>query len=202
MSELKEVIEEHTVIGDREDFAISYAFIGADRITEIGMFVGGINLLGFTRDGRHYTTRWAYLESLVAWLNEFALSMREDPYPMDVNGEYAAQKDVNARTFESDDVDELDAYYDPISDWSYNHTWISERGGAILANIYFEYKDGCVELSWNNRNERDGVKFDCEFGGVRVDAETFKAVVLGFVDAYEKHWGIKVDDDTTWLRKR
>lgn len=40
-------------------------------------------------------------------------------------------------------------------------------------------------------------------GGVelRVDSETFKAVVFEFVDAYERHWAIKVDDDSTWARR-
>ena len=58
-----------------------------------------------------------------------------------------------------------------------------------------------VELSWNNRNVEDGVVFDCEFGGTRVDAETLRSIVLEFVDTYERHWGIKADDDSTWLRR-
>ena len=62
-------------------------------------------------------------------------------------------------------------------------------------------RGGKVEISWDNRNPEDGVTFDCEFGGARVNAETFRAVVLEFVDAYERHWGIKVDDDNTWVRK-
>ena len=58
-----------------------------------------------------------------------------------------------------------------------------------------------VELSWSKRHPEEGVAFDCEFGGTCVDAETFKSVVLEFVDAYEKHWSIRVDDESTWLRK-
>lgn len=209
MSTIEEVIEEQTVIGDPSDFAIGYAFIGDDRCTELSMWAEGRNLLGFTREGCHYTTRWLYLEDLVAWINSFALNMVDDPFPIDVDGEYAAEKDANARDlapdFEDDcsdeELDAFDAYIDSFGDWSWNHTWTSERGGAILSHMFFEYKDGMVELSWDNRNPGDGVAFDCEFGGTRVDSETFKAVVLEFVDAYEKQWGIKVDDESTWLRK-
>lgn len=209
MPEIKEIIEDQTIIGNPSDFAIGYAFIGDDRTTELSMLVGGVNLLGFTREGCHYTTRWMYLEGLVAWLKSFALDMAEDPFPIDVDGEYAAEKDANARALapkldndsSDEELDAFDAYFDRFADWTLKHTWLSERGGAILSDIFFEYKDGMVELSWRNRNEHDGVSFDCKEGGTRVDAETFKAVVLGFVDAYEKHWGIKVDDDSTWLRK-
>lgn len=209
MPELTENIAEETAIGDTSSFAIGYAFIGDDRCTELSMWAEGTNLLGFTKEGCHYTTRWLYLEGLVAWLNSFALNMKDDPFPIDVEGEYAAEKVAHARGLapELDDdssdeeLDAFDAYFDRFDDWAQNHTWISERGGAILSNMFFEYKDGMVEISWDNRNEHDGVSFDCKFGGVRVDSETFKAVVFEFVDAYERHWAIKVDDDSTWARR-
>ena len=209
MSNVREIIENQVLAGNPAEFAIGYASIGDERCTEISMWAEGTNLLGFTREGCHYTTRWCYLEDLVAWLNSFALNMKDDPFPIAVEGEYAAEKDANARALapELDDdssdeeLDAFDAYFDRFEDWSWNHTWVSERGGAILSNMYFEYKDGMVELSRNNSNEHDGVSFDCKFGGTRVDAETFKAVVFEFVDAYEKHWGIKADDESTWVRR-
>lgn len=206
---MRDIMLDQTIIGDPADFAIGYAFIGDDRCTELSMWADGTNLLGFTKEGCHYTTRWLYLEGLVAWLKSFALNMEEDPFPVDVDGEYAAEKDANARALapelDDDSSDEeleaFDAYFDRFSDWTWNHTWHSESGGAILSGVFFEYKAGMVELSWDNSNEHLGVVFDCKFGGTRVDAETFKAVVLEFVDAYEKHWGIKVDDESTWMRK-
>ena len=209
MSAIKEIIEKQTVIGDPSDFAIGYAFISDNRCTEISMYANGTNLLGFTKEGTHYTTRWLYLEDLIAWLKSFALNMKEDPFPIDADGEYAAEKDANARALapelDDDSSDEeleaFDAYFNRFIDWVWNHTWLSERGGAILSDIYFEYKAGMVELSWNNRHPEEGVMFDCVFGGTRVEAETFRTVVLKFADAYEQHWGIKVDDESTWLRK-
>ncbi|WP_417118840.1 hypothetical protein [Olsenella phocaeensis] len=209
MEGAREVIAEQIVVGDPSGFAIGCAFLGDNRCTEISMWANGINLLGFTKEDCHYTTRWLYLEGLVAWLNSFARNITEDPFPIEAEGEFAAEKDAYARAQlpEVDDdstdeeMDELDAQYDLFGNWSFEHTWISERGGAILPDIFFEYKNGMIELSWDNRNAGDGVVFDCEFGGTRVDAETFKKVVLDFVEAYEQHWGIKVDDDSTWLRK-
>ena len=201
MAEFQEIIEEQMLIGEPSTFAIGYAFIGNDRNTEISMFVDGTNLLGFTKEGCHYTTRWMYLEGLVAWLKSFVMTMRTDPYPIDVEGEYAVERHSQAYDLAPEDEDAYWEYVFPLHDWGYNHSWHSESGGAILANIMFEYVADMVELSWDNRHPEEGVVFDCEFGGTRVDAETFKAVVLEFVDAYERHWGIKVDDESTWLRK-
>lgn len=201
MAELQEIIEAQTLVGDPSTFAIGYAFIGNDRTTEISMFADGVNLLGFTKDGCHYTTRWMYLEGLVAWLKSFATTMKADPYPIDVEGEFAAERHARAYGLAPEDEDAFWEYIFPLHDWGYNHSWHSESGGAILANIMFEYAAGMVELSWDNRDPEEGVVFDCEFGGTRVNAKRFQTVVLDFVDAYEKHWGIKVDDESTWLRK-
>ena len=197
------------LVGDPSVLAIGYAFIGNDRCTELSMWADGTNLLGFTREGCRYTTRWSYLEDLVAWLNSFALSMADDPFPIDVEGEYAAEKDAKARAFSPDldddssdeELEAFDTYMDSFGDWSWTHSWHHESGGAILSHIFFEYRGDMVELSWDNRYPEDGVSFDCEFGGTRVYAEAFKTVVLEFVDAYERHWGIKVDDESMWVRK-
>lgn len=201
MSYTLENLADETIVGDPAVFAIGYAFLGTRRTTEVSMFAGGANLLGFTQDGERRTTRWPHLEGLVAWLRDFALTMREDPYPVEAEGEYAAQRDAAARTFESDDEGEMDAYYDTICDWAYAHSWHSESGGAILSDMLFEYRDGMVELSWDNRDAGDGVKFDFELGGVRVDAASFRDVVLKFSEAYERYWGIRLDDERTWVRK-
>ncbi len=189
------------IIGDPSDFAIGYGFLGADRFTVLAMYAQDRNLLGFTNESGHHTTRWAYLDGLVAWLKSLASNMAEDPYPFQVEGEFAAQKDDSAREFDTDDLKEFDDYYDQINSWAWDHTWRHESGGAVLADVFFELKNDTVELSWDNRDPGNDLTFDCEFGGARIDAETFKSVVLKFVDAYEKHWGINVDDDSTWLRK-
>lgn len=189
------------IVGSPSSFAIGYRFLGDERFTVLAMYLNGSNLLGFSEVGTHYTTRWGYLEDLVGWLKAFVENMAEDPYPVQVEGEYAAQKDDVAREFDTDDMGEFDAYYDRIDVWTRNHTWRHESGGAVLANVFFEFKNGLVELSWDNRDDGSDIVFDCEFGGGCIDAESFKTVVLKFVDAYERHWGIKMDDDSTWLRK-
>ena len=131
-STTKTIIDTQTVIGDPNDFAIGYAFIGEDRITEVSMFVDGTNMLGFVKGGAHRTLRWAYLEGLVAWLKDFALNMKEDPLSVEAEGEYANERIANALESGPEDEDEFDEYVDPIWDWAGDHIWASELGGSIL----------------------------------------------------------------------
>lgn len=199
MFEITEIIEEQTIVGNPSDFAIGYAFIGNNGTTELSLFVKKVNLLGFTKGGNHYTTRWHHLENLVNWLEHFALNMKYEPFPINVEGECAAELVFNARShapkinIDSTDEDMIafDSYFDRFENWTWDHSWINERNGAILSNVYFEYNDGTVDISWDNRHPEDGVVFDCDFGSARVSADTFKAVTLKFVDTYNEHWNIE-----------
>ena len=58
---------------------------------------------------------------MVLWLKDFISNLSEDPYPVDVAGIYAAEKDDNARNFDSDDEDVFDAYYDKLYEWNERH---------------------------------------------------------------------------------
>lgn len=75
------------------------------------MLVNGENVLSFTRDNQQLTTRWNF-DELAFWLRDFLDHAKEDLYPVEAEGEYAAIKDINARDFDTDDDEEFDAYYD------------------------------------------------------------------------------------------
>ena len=47
---------------------------------------------------------------------------------------------------------------------------------------------------------RGGAVIGCDLDGMRVDVGMLKTAFLEFVDAYERRWGIKVDDESTWAR--
>ena len=87
-----------------------------------------------------------------------------------------------------------------LDPWTWEHTWSHESGGAVLSNIYFELKDGLIELSWDNRGCDPPLHIRLRVRRYARKREVFKAVVLKFVDTYERHWGIKVNDESTWMR--
>ena len=175
------------IIGNKESFAISYEFFDETRETELSMFIDGQNILEFERNGQNLTTRWN-LDDLVEWLRRFIDNMAEDPFPFEVEGEYGAYKDSAAREFDTDDDEEFDAYYDKLELWDLRHRWHTESEGAILADLYFQLVGEYVEISWNNEDSEDGVKFKSELGGTKIPKDKFYSIVDSFIKEYAVHW--------------
>ena len=178
---------EKNLIGNKKDYAIEYSFDDKSRETEFAMYLNNRNILEFTRNGKVYTTKWI-LDELALWLREFLDAKSQEVFPYDVVGEYAAMKDINAREFDSDDDDEFDAYYDRLDEWNQKHRWHTESAGAILADVYFQFVEDKVEISWNNEDAEEGVDFTEKLGGSDVDAEVFINVVNEFLQEYANHW--------------
>ena len=112
----------------------------------------------------------------------------ETEIKMMVNGEYAAIKDINARDFDTEDDYEFDAYYDKLDDWNIRHRWHPASGGSILADLYFQLIEENIEISWNNQEPEEGVKFRYKLGGVKVEKEQFIEEVNLFLKAYANQW--------------
>lgn len=178
-------------LGDKHVFAIEFSFFDDSRDTEIAMFVNGNNILAFERNGACFTTRWN-LDALTAWLRQFIDEMLDDPYPVECDGRYAAQKDDAARDFDSDDDSVLETYYQKLYDWNAHHRWHAASSGAILANVYFQVVGEFVEVSWNNEQSEEGVRFLCINGGASIEKETFFDVVDAFLKKYASHWFLKI----------
>ena len=174
-------------IGDVNYFAIQYAFFDDLYSTEISMIVNGDNILSFSRDGEHRTTRWD-LDELAEWLRDFIDHMQDDPYPVDVKGGYAALMDWNARDFESEDQEVFDQYYDRLNEWVWRHTWHHARAGAILSDVFFRLVGDQVEISWDNRTAEGGVQFDSVLGCGYVSKKMFVDVMNRFLQDYASHW--------------
>lgn len=168
-------------------FKISYVFFDASHETEISMLINGKNVLSFERDGKALTTRWD-IDELVLWLRNFIDNMKEDPFPVEIKGEYAAIKDIYAREFDTNDEDELDAYFDRLDEWNCQHRWHFASSGAILSDLYFELKKDNVEISWNNLDAEEGVTFEFKIGGEQIPKDQFVNEVNSFINEYANHW--------------
>ena len=174
-------------INNSSIFAISYEFFDESRETEIQMLIRDDNILSFKRDEQWKTTRWN-LDNLLLWLRKFVDSMEEDSYPVNVDGDYAAIKDINAREFDSDDDDEFDLYYDRLDEWNSRHRWHTFSDGAILADLYFQLVGNDVEISWNNLDSESDIYFKYRLGGAKIPKEEFILTINTFLNAYAEHW--------------
>ena len=122
---------------------------------------------------------------MVLWLKDFISNLSEDPYPVDVAGIYAAEKDDNARNFDSDDEDVFDAYYDKLYEWNERHRWHPASSGAILADVYVQLAGENMEISWDNRElEYGDVEFLETMGGISIPKDDFISIMKEFLKAY------------------
>lgn len=168
-------------------FKLEYKFFEETRTTELLMLVDGNNILEFKRNGKRMTTRWD-LRELCLWLRDFLYNLRNDPYPVEVEGEFAAQKDAMSRDFECDDIDEFDNYYDQLDEWNLRHRWHTACSGAILADLYFQLVDDKIEISWNNNFREKNVEFTNVLGGCAVNVNQFVSEVEKFLSDYADYW--------------
>ena len=186
----KLIIENKKIIGNKDYFGISFAFLDDEKDTEIEMYVNGSNILEFKKQGAIRTTRWN-LDELTMWLRDFIDNLKEDPYPVEVKGRYAAEKDDNARDFESDDEDEMDKYYNNLQEWYFRHNWHHASSGAILASVYFQLVGNNIEISWDNRGLDDGFDFTYLRGGDVIKKDLFIKIVNQFLNDYADHWFVE-----------
>ena len=122
---------------------------------------------------------------MVLWLKDFISNLSQDPYPVDVAGIYAAEKDDNARNFDSDDEDVFDAYYDKLYEWNERHRWHPASSGAILADVYVQLACENMEISWDNRKlEYEDVEFLETMGGISIPKDDFISIMNKFLKAY------------------
>lgn len=89
------------LIGEKNDFAIEYSFFDNTHETEIAMYVKDNNILSFERNGEHLTTRWN-IDNLAMWLRKFIDEMKNDPYPVECDGEFSECHPANLVLSESE----------------------------------------------------------------------------------------------------
>lgn len=177
----------HKLIGDICKFAIEYTFIPDTHETELAIYVDGSNILAWVRDGESFTTRWN-IDELVLWLRNFINDMRDDPFPVDCEGQYAARKDDAARDFDCEDEDAFEAYYEKLYEWNLRHRWHTASAGAVLADVFFQLVGDYVEISWDNRSVEADVSFLNLSGGTKIPKQDFIATVNQFLMEYAVFW--------------
>lgn len=175
------------LIGNQSEFAIEYGFYDDTRETELSMFVEGKNILEFKHDNETLTT-CGTLEELAMWLRDFIDNLKEDPFPVNVEGKYLAEKYDNAMDFDIANEDEYWKYHFKINDWCWSHSWHHASEGAILADVFFQLVGDKVEISWDNRGLDEGYDFTYLKGGAYIDKEVFVDVVHKFLNEYADHW--------------
>lgn len=179
------------IIGNKKKLGFEINKISdTDHLSEFIVYVNGKNICEYTDSKKNVikSITWNN-DELITFLNDSIRFLYEDePFPIEVDGECASEMDNNARDFDSDDDDEFDKYYDALNDWTYNHSWMHARSGAIVPDLMFRVLNDKMELSWWTNYDEEDILFSNPYGFVLIDAEEYKNIITELFDSYNQIW--------------
>ena len=120
---------------------------------------------------------------VIEWLCEnLEFIIGYDPFPVPVEGNTSSELISSSNKFESEDEIETYLWYSAVQSWSFRHSWIVNRGGSILPNVYFRRKKDDIEISLNNGFWKDSAIYFIEPDNeYLIPKNEFKKVILSFL---------------------
>lgn len=179
------------VVGDRNTFGFEISLKSIEtHKCELKLFIEGKNICSFKKgDDKRYTTTIWNLDELVSYLDStLNFIVNDDKFPVDTDGECAAELDNNARDFESENEFEMEGYYNSLNEWSYAHSWHHASSGAILADVFFRKIDSGIEISWWSYQEDERITFQYPYGYSVIAFDVYEEVIQHTVKAYNDLW--------------
>lgn len=169
--------------GIKENFALEYEKYD-DEESYFEMWVKGVPVCCFILRGEKWTYRWD-LSFVTEWMREnLNHILDEEEFPLPVKGVSSIDFWKKSCEFDSEKDDEFDEWYGKRQEWSWRHSWFSERGGSFLPGVFFRKKGNQIEIEWDSATtyEDEGVTFINPKGLYYIDLEVFKQVVEDFLD--------------------
>lgn len=146
-------------------------------------------LMYLYQDEKSPRTTVGNIDAIIDYLQETLNFIKFDnEFPYKNDGKSASEMTILARNYDSDDLEEFDAYYDKLDDWVWSHSWLHERDYFYIADIMFRKVDDCIEISWDNHDLYEDVQFLSLEGCVRIPCEEYRKVILKAVADYNKLW--------------
>lgn len=179
--------------GDRETFAIAYE-LKDNPFSEFGrndptwgvfqMWVDNKSVCTFSIDGKLREYEWD-LNYIVEWLQQNKHNVfNETQFPLPVEGKTSIEFYKKSGEFDSDVDKEFDLWFEKRQDWYFRHSWYSNNGGSILADVFFRKVGDKIEISWDNSELYDEIKFINPKGVYYVSFDFFQEVINNFVDDF------------------
>lgn len=170
------------IFGEKCTFAIEYEFEvqkSKDTRGYIRLWVKNNNICAYNQSQQcnvdlYYIVEW-FCEKI-----EYILGY--DAFPLPVNGNTSLDLLETANNFESNDILELDLWFDAKSRWRFNHCWFAARGGAVLPCVYFRRVDKFIEISWDNTFwEEQGIVFSSQNSYYQINFIEFTNTITNFL---------------------
>lgn len=150
-------------------FEIVYTPLEAD-FGWLSLIADGMNLTEYSYEGKDYCGI-CRIRTLAAWLKQHkAIFLEDDPFPVTSHGDTGASLWMN-----SDAYLDGEEFHEKRQAWIWRHSLDSCREEFCLPFVVIRYKDGKIEISWNNHDHNfTGVTFRYPEGVCYVDAEHFE----------------------------
>lgn len=179
------------IIGNKEKLAFDFKKLSeAEHICSLKVYVRGKNICKWkdVNDPKWKTVTWN-IDGLIRYLYGTIDFIYHDlPFPFAVDGECAAELDNNARDFESDNDSEIDEYYDKLNEWSYKHSWMHARDGAIVPDVMFRKVEDNIEISWWSDQEDEGRLFQNRYGFILIPCNEYESLITELFNQYNNVW--------------
>ena len=181
--------------GEKNTFAIQYEF-GLNPFNEdslIGetwgrfeLFVKGKDVCRYKRGNSVTNYQWNLIY-IVEWLSEnLKYILSDEPFPFPVEGKHSLELLDNCLSFDSDNDDEFDEWFDTKQDWEFKHSWFSNRAGSFLPDVFFRRVNGEIEIVWNNEStySSEGISFINPIGIEYVPLGIFETTIKNFIEDF------------------
>lgn len=172
------------LFGNVSNFAMAYKIYSINDIY-LEVYVDNRPICKFIRNNKLYDFIWDIRE-IIGWIDEnFYNILSEEEFPLPVIGETGVCLYENSGEFDSLDDNEFDSWYEIRYDWVCRHSWFSSRKGGYLADIYFRKVGNKIELSWDNRNLFDNVRFINPIGLKYVEKKYFENIIERLIISFK-----------------
>lgn len=175
------------LFGTKEVFAIE--IIREKELYEMSLYVEDKNILEFSYKNMQCTYRWYMISNIVDWFDKNLLYIiNNDEFPFETVGNSAAEF---CKNYFEENIDEL-AYdidkFEMFQNWTFRHSWFSERAGAYLPEIYFRKQNNDIEVSWDNSKifKDEDIEFKYEYGHYYIERKLFIEVIEGLIGCYDE----------------
>ncbi|MDP4097352.1 hypothetical protein OIN60_11285 [Paenibacillus sp. P96] len=181
--------------GEKNVFSIQYKFetnpfnestLAGETWGRFELFVRGIDICQYKRENSLNTYQWNLIY-IVEWFSEnLKYILSDDSFPLPVEGQHSLELLDNCLSFESDNDDEFDAWFDTKQEWEFQHSWFSSRAGSFLADIFFRRVNDKIEIAWNNEStySTEGISFTNPAGLEYIPIGIFESTVKSFIEDF------------------
>jgi hypothetical protein len=174
------------LIGDKNKFAIAYEAKSNSDESIFDLYIENKPVCVYIKNNEVCNFIWN-IGDIVEWFElNLCHIIYEDKFPLPVFANTSVEFYEKSDNFDSEDDEEFAEWYEKRQDWYFRHSWYSGRAGGFLAEVYFRRVGNMIEISWNNSDLYENIRFKNPTGIYYVAYELFENIINSFITSYKQ----------------